>query len=885
MGADHKFLDANGNEWNNDEFAELAGKDNYKISQEEIRKAIEYALFKFYGFGWATSYKDDSTVNPSNGRFNTNNMKTNKIDDYYYVIDYKENYKGSTSSNYIPLFCWAGGELCSQPTGYVLKDGTTYGSISARTSLNSILNAQLEGKIAGNNGKVMGKSDYWKTLLGGEYSYKTLGDSKTIKYGIVVNSWSIAGEIKEEFGYEKGTPTTLTKNVYNLPKPKEYKYNEKGEVVATYSHGDYDEARTKHENIKTGPGKDWLYDYIYDYFLNENVKATILPADDDELEKLKKEKSTAEAAGTGFSKEKQAQLEKAQSAREQEISDFKNQNKNRIYRYFYDIRQNSKAIASKPSNSLGYNVNGKTISWGSDIKLPGGAKLGRILNYIENDYYYTRLAIINEFPTEEAYQKKLKDKNLDFQKTMAERYFQKIEYQKSKNWINKYRQKSKESKSILMLEKLSPVDNQGFIRLGAFLEFLVNQIIPKIDNTGPLKQPLISIDTNTETNLCYVVDNVVSLDLQKITVNNNFFVNGLVDSNNENTANNIPIFSNISPYVKGVKGDTIKYGQIMNIYFSFERLQEIFDTTVDKSDVYLFDALKDICKDINECLGNINNIEPVVDENNIIHLIDQTQIPGIEEIAKELELPQFEIKEQEKIVIFGYEGNKSNFVRKIGLTTEISKNYATMITIGATANGAIPGIEATAFSRWNTGITDRFKNNVIDATQESEDSLEPIKTVPGQEVQNSYATLLKETVGGDAGYGLFGLSNQNQEYQISTNDIEYNAGIIEDFYKLMQAQNSYKDEKDKEGNTIESSVGFLPFNLKLDLDGISGIKIYNKMEIQQRFLPSNYPESLEFIITQVNHKLSNNDWVTSLETIATSKSVLTDKKKKPTSKK
>ena len=38
-----------------------------------------------------------------------------------------------------------------------------------------------------------------------------------------------------------------------------------------------------------------------------------------------------------------------------------------------------------------------------------------------------------------------------------------------------------------------------------------------------------------------------------------------------------------------------------------------------------------------------------------------------------------------------------------------------MITIGATSNGSIPGTEATAFSRWNFGIEDRFKNNIFDA--------------------------------------------------------------------------------------------------------------------------------------------------------------------------
>ena len=57
------------------------------------------------------------------------------------------------------------------------------------------------------------------------------------------------------------------------------------------------------------------------------------------------------------------------------------------------------------------------------------------------------------------------------------------------------------------------------------------------------------------------------------------------------------------------------------------------------------------------------------------------------------------------------------------------------------------------------------------------------------------------------------------------------------------------------------------------MDGLSGIKIYNRVSVNTKFLPSNYPNTLEFIIAGVNHKLSNNDWETSLKTVATSKSV------------
>ena len=55
------------------------------------------------------------------------------------------------------------------------------------------------------------------------------------------------------------------------------------------------------------------------------------------------------------------------------------------------------------------------------------------------------------------------------------------------------------------------------------------------------------------------------------------------------------------------------------------------------------------------------------------------------------------------------------------------------------------------------------------------------------------------------------------------------------------------------------------------MDGLSGIKIYNKIKVNVAFLPSNYGETLSFIVTGVNHKLSNNEWVTSLDTIATTK--------------
>ena len=125
-------------------------------------------------------------------------------------------------------------------------------------------------------------------------------------------------------------------------------------------------------------------------------------------------------------------------------------------------------------------------------------------------------------------------------------------------------------------------------------------------------------------------------------------------------------------------------------------------------------------------------------------------------------------------------------------------------------------------------------------------------------------------------FNRYGLSETSDDLKTLNSDfVKYNSNIAADFYKLMQAQSSFEvDEENNQPKAIESSVGFIPFNLQLEMDGLSGIKIYNRIKVTQNFLPSNYEDTLEFIITQVNHKLSGNDWVTSLETTATSKSVM-----------
>lgn len=77
--------------------------------------------------------------------------------------------------------------------------------------------------------------------------------------------------------------------------------------------------------------------------------------------------------------------------------------------------------------------------------------------------------------------------------------------------------------------------------------------------------------------------------------------------------------------------------------------------------------------------------------------------------------------------------------------------------------------------------------------------------------------------------------------------------------------NDFKTNGSSSGN-----IGFIPIELDLTLDGISGVRIYQQLKINQNFLPSNYNTALNFLIKTVNHKIENNSWETTLGTLSTS---------------
>ena len=389
--------------------------------------------------------------------------------------------------------------------------------------------------------------------------------------------------------------------------------------------------------------------------------------------------------------------------------------------------------------------------------------------------------------------------------------------------------------------RLNDKGKNHYLRFGALLEFLVDNIIPTTTDSD--LTPMFKIDVDPWYNYMYSLPNQISLDPRVCLVRNSQF--NTYKKGNTKILNEIPYFFKEIDNPNSInKSENSAYP--LNIYLNFNFILECLKSD-EKGNVSVYELISNICTGLNKALGGINNLEPIIDEETItLRIIDTTPIPG-HSAAANFKGYVLQIYGYDKVV----NNYISNFVRKVDLKTVIDPGFATMITVGATAGGYVKGTEATAFSKWNTGLVDRFKEKFIPPTKNNETA----KTD-----EDDPAIMYKEEFAGPKGFSSrYGWTSLNSNFKFSDNFIEKNISTVTEYYKWLIAKNA--EGKDVSGGT----VGFIPFKLGLTLDGISGIKIYNVLRVNTEFLPKAYGKSVDLIVTGVSHRLNNSDWETSIE--------------------
>jgi hypothetical protein len=436
---------------------------------------------------------------------------------------------------------------------------------------------------------------------------------------------------------------------------------------------------------------------------------------------------------------------------------------------------------------------------------------------------------------------------------------------------------------------------QYYVKFSQFLHILQSKIIPNVDNENV---KLLKINNRVKSNIIYNQNRQISSNP------------GICNFNTSFGGGKFIFMPAADEYLLGGSGGYKfggnYYGQAMNIYFNMSFILTQIESLKDKDGkVSLYDLLNSLCKGWNQATGYVNKLEPIINAETLeIIIIDKTALPDRDAILNRLELNTTTAKFNVYGLYYDKDSSTSatgGFIRDLNFSTTISPELATMITIGATSNGYILGEDATALSRMNSGLVDRFKKKITTPTTDKfvdNDTFESLKNrleqkTPETEGSDTFQDQIKKSMEAAANevkdplekdyknvFNAFNtfvvkLSSGNgtktptwdQEAITAFSSVQTQLLEYEQF-KKSKAEQILTSTKDTQNNICSPNVGFLPFDLNITIDGLSGIKVYQKYLIDTAFLPSNYPETLEFIIKGITHTISNNEWITSLESFA-----------------
>jgi hypothetical protein len=298
----------------------------------------------------------------------------------------------------------------------------------------------------------------------------------------------------------------------------------------------------------------------------------------------------------------------------------------------------------------------------------------------------------------------------------------------------------------------------------------------------------------------------------------------------------------------------------MNAYFNMDYISNTIANLIsaDTGEVSILDLVRNLCTRWNQVTGHVNRLDIRIDpDTNICKIIDESSIPRKDKtiLLNNLDIP---VETAKFLTYKSFPNTGSTFLKDINFTTQIPHNFSTLITIGSTAQGYVLGADATALSRMNAGLTDRTKENISSPGSKDRENLT---------LEQKY----KESL---AAYEEFKrkLSSFKNSNPAGPSIPTWDETSINNFSSLQTQLIEYRQASASKGSastdTSSPNMGFLPFNMSLTMDGLSGMKVYQKFEMDTDFLPSNYPTSLEFIIKGITHTIQNNEWITNIESFA-----------------
>ena len=400
---------------------------------------------------------------------------------------------------------------------------------------------------------------------------------------------------------------------------------------------------------------------------------------------------------------------------------------------------------------------------------------------------------------------------------------------------------------------------QYFVRFGTFLQLLEDSIIPVIENGN---EKILKIgNTNSNQILIYSPPKQVPSDpricafkkpIPSVSIENSTPVNGVYTSFRPEST----LYPKLSDFIVNYGDNT--YGKLMFCYFNMVFILKLIEDLKDENgSVSLISLINGLLSGFCNTTGNFNNITTKINYNtNTLTFIDSTSLPDRDIILKakgkntiSTKFNVYGLKTDDNGSIIG-----GSFIRDMQLKTEITPDLATLITIGSTAGGYVTGTDAIAMSNLTKGTKDRIKPKILSPLNTKRQDEESNKKIT--DTYNNSLNAFDTFVGN--------IANNTWNEDAFTNFTNTQRQLLE----YDQKQSTTSARKINNPYAASPNSGFLPFNLTLTMDGLSGMKIFNKYSIDSQFLPENYPKIMDFVIMNISHTIQNNIWTTNITSAA-----------------
>jgi hypothetical protein len=392
-----------------------------------------------------------------------------------------------------------------------------------------------------------------------------------------------------------------------------------------------------------------------------------------------------------------------------------------------------------------------------------------------------------------------------------------------------------------------------------------SKIVEERTNLADSPNPAIPEDTETVTgtsdsfgnSLTKVVNNQSSIQDAIVLIQQNAgdltgqtitITTQTITRTTQATISNESQAGNLKFVEKGFRTDTGSpyIGKTMHIYVNIDKIIEVLNNNIDgNGDVLLQNFLTQLMGSISSALCSINNFDLDYDEStNRFSIIDTAVFPlkykNVNNVAK------FNIN-----LLKDSNSGGGSFVTNFGLKSDVFGQISNAIAIGAQGNGNNLGSNSTPISSFNEGLTDRMMTVKGNANS--------VKADPNK---GFYQWLKSYTK-----YEQFKIKvtseSQVKNESITQTDIDLYRSFLVDMMK-------YDLGVYTTTNNIPGT-GFIPLNLQLTMDGLSGIRQYQTFDIDETLLPSEYNDKLKFITTTVTNKIDTKGWETTINSLGVPK--------------